>query len=134
MQVVRDCKRPRFSGQPNPHGPKKHVIQPGRNGWRRSPRSALSNRKRALALKHRLALKPSEYFQRQCWLSIECDEEPAKYAVDKFGGGNIVFSTDYPHGDSKYPESVNSFFKLPLPEDAQRKIMWDNCAALYDIH
>ena len=81
-----------------------------------------------------LELRPSEYFRRQCWLSIECDEEPAKYAVDTFGGGNIVFSTDYPHGDSKYPESVNSFFRLPLPEDAQRKIMWDNCAALYDIH
>ncbi len=25
-----------------------------------------------------------------------------------------------PHGGSKYPESVNSFFKLPLSEDAQR--------------
>ncbi len=80
-----------------------------------------------------LALKPSEYFRRQCFLSIECDEEPAKYAVDTFGGGNIVFSSDYPHADSKYPESVGRFFDLPLSEDAQRKIMWDNCAELYDI-
>ena len=36
-----------------------------------------------------LKLKPSEYFRRQCFLSIECDETPAKYAVDTFGGGNI---------------------------------------------
>ena len=81
-----------------------------------------------------LKLKPSEYFKRQCYLSIECDEEPARHTVDALGDGNIVFSTDYPHADSKYPESVNRFFDLPLSESAQRNIMWDNCARLYDIH
>ena len=80
-----------------------------------------------------LSLQPSEYFKRQCYLSIECDEEPARYAVDALGEGNIVFSTDYPHADSKYPDSVDRFFDLPLSESAQRSIMWDNCARLYDI-
>ncbi len=80
-----------------------------------------------------LTMKPSEYFKRQCYLSIECDEEPAHYAMDALGEDNVVFSTDYPHADSKYPESVDRFLKLPLSESAQRKILWDNCARLYDI-
>jgi len=42
-----------------------------------------------------------------------------------------VFSTDYPHGDSKYPEAVNHFLKLPIADEHKRKILWDNCAAYY---
>lgn len=80
-----------------------------------------------------LSLRPSEYFKRQCWLSVECDEEPARHTVDALGDGNIVFSTDYPHGDSKYPESVDKFLTLPLSEQAKRNILWDNCARLYDL-
>ena len=78
-------------------------------------------------------MRPSEYFKRQCWLSVECDEEPARHTVDALGDGNIVFSTDYPHGDSKYPESVDNFLTLPLSEQAKRNILWDNCARLYDL-
>ena len=45
----------------------------------------------------------------------------------------MVFSTDYPHGDSKYPEAVENFLKLPLPDDQKRKILWDNCARFYGV-
>ncbi|HEX9273431.1 MAG TPA: amidohydrolase family protein, partial [Candidatus Binatia bacterium] len=41
------------------------------------------------------------------------------------------FSTDYPHGDSKYPHAVESFLELKLPDDDKRKILWDNCARFY---
>jgi predicted TIM-barrel fold metal-dependent hydrolase len=80
-----------------------------------------------------LRMKPSDYFKRQCFLSIECDEEPARYAVDALGEDYFVFSTDYPHADSKYPESADRFLELPLSESAQRRIMWDNCARLYGL-
>ena len=80
-----------------------------------------------------LPLRPSEYFKRQCFLSIECDEEPAGLAIAAMGDENIVFSTDYPHADSKYPESCNRFFDLPIDDGAQRKILWDNCARLYAV-
>ena len=76
---------------------------------------------------------PSEYFRSNCYVSCEADEETVKYYVDWFGDDNIVFSTDYPHGDSKYPHSVTAFMKLPLTEESQRKILWDNWAALYNI-
>ncbi len=80
-----------------------------------------------------LSLQPSEYFKRQCWLSVECDEEPARYTVDALDNVNIVFSTDYLHGDSKYPKSVDNFLTLPLSDHAERNVLWDACARLYDI-
>ena len=58
---------------------------------------------------------------------------PAKLAIDWIGNDNIVFSTDYPHGDSKYPDAVTSFLELGIPDDAKRKILWDNCASLYNL-
>ena len=36
-----------------------------------------------------------------------------------FGDDNLVFSTDYPHGDSKYPHAVEAFDKLPMPDGDQ---------------
>src|SRR5215470_2436299 len=46
-----------------------------------------------------MKLEPLEYFQRQCWGSIECDEVVAKNLPDFGLEDNIVFSTDYPHLD-----------------------------------
>lgn len=80
-----------------------------------------------------LAMAPTEYFKRQCWVSVEPDEEPAKYAIDWVGGDRMVFSTDYPHGDSKYPEAVSSFIDLAIPDEEKKKILWDNCASLYNL-
>jgi predicted TIM-barrel fold metal-dependent hydrolase len=78
-----------------------------------------------------LTLLPSEYFKRQCVASVEPDEVTVKYVIDHMGSNTIVFSTDYPHGDSKYPEAVDHFLQLPIANDAKRKILWDNCAAYY---
>ncbi|PYN01778.1 MAG: BarH protein, partial [Candidatus Rokuibacteriota bacterium] len=75
--------------------------------------------------------RPSEYFVRQGFVSIECDEEPARHAVDGRTGACFVFSTDYPHYDTKYPEATAHFLKLPLAEEHKRRILWDNCARLY---
>ena len=80
-----------------------------------------------------LAMTPTEYFMRQCWISVEPDEEPAKYAIDWMGNDKMVFSTDYPHGDSKYPDAVSSFIQLAIPDEDKRKILWDNCANLYKL-
>ncbi len=80
-----------------------------------------------------LTMPPTEYFKRQCWVSVEPDETPARHVIEDFGADNIVFSTDYPHGDSKYPEAVNAFMELPFSDEAKRKILWDNCARLYAV-
>jgi len=80
-----------------------------------------------------LTMAPSEYFKRQCYVSMEPDEAPARHMIDDFGNDRIVFSTDYPHGDSKYPEAVNSFLTMPLSDEDKRKILWDNCARFYSL-
>ena len=80
-----------------------------------------------------LKMAPSEYFKRQCFVSAECDEVPVKYVIDAIGDDRIVFSTDFPHGDSKFPRAVASFLELPISEESKRKILWDNCAAYYGL-
>ncbi len=76
-------------------------------------------------------MAPSEYFKRQCVVSVEPDEVTIAYVIEYTGGKNIVFSTDYPHGDSKYPKAVDHFLNLPISEANKKNILWDNCATYY---
>jgi predicted TIM-barrel fold metal-dependent hydrolase len=78
-----------------------------------------------------LKMEPVEYFKRQCYASIECEEDTAKF-MPEFGlDDTVVFSTDYPHFDVKYPHAVERFLELPFSEETKRKYLWDNCARLY---
>jgi len=81
-----------------------------------------------------LKVAPSEYWKRQCFASAEADEEPVKYVIDYMGNGGLVFSTDFPHPDSKFPASVERFLKLDITDDDKEMILWDNCAAYYGIN
>lgn len=80
-----------------------------------------------------LKIKPSEYFQRQGYAAVECDEEFVSHVVEAIGDERLVTTSDYPHGDAKYPESIDRFFKLPLSEASKKKILWDNPARLYGL-
>lgn len=76
---------------------------------------------------------PLEYFRRQCYASIECDEQVAAGLFHAGFEHNIVFSTDYPHSDAKYPQSVDAFLELPFRDADKRRVLWDNCATLYGL-
>jgi predicted TIM-barrel fold metal-dependent hydrolase len=80
-----------------------------------------------------LRRRPSEYLRSNCFLAVEADEATVDHYVRWFGDDNLVFSTDYPHADSKYPESVPAFLELPLAEGSRRKILWDNWRRLYGV-
>jgi len=80
-----------------------------------------------------LRRKPSEYFRTNCFLAVEADETPVRHYVEWFGDDNLVFSTDYPHADSKYPRAVETLLGLPVSETSKRKILWDNWKRLYQI-
>ena len=80
-----------------------------------------------------LKMAPSEYFKRQCYVSVEPDETPVRHMIEDFGADQLVFSTDYPHGDSRYPNAVSRFLELPLEREAKQKILWDNCAKFYAV-
>ena len=84
-------------------------------------------------VKHRLPLRPSEYFLRQCFVSIEADESVSCPVIDRIEN-NVVFSTDYPHPDSAFPNSVKTFLELPMPEDTKRHVLWDNPMRMYAMN
>ena len=81
-----------------------------------------------------MKLKPSEMFKRQCYVSIEADEAPATIIEDWDLTQNVVFSTDYPHNDSKFPHAIEGFLSMPLSDKARKAILWDNCARLYGLN
>ncbi len=80
-----------------------------------------------------LTKAPSEYFKDHCIASVEPDETPARYTIDALGSDQLVYSTDYPHGDSRYPRATESFLELPFSDEDKRKILWDNCARFYHV-
>ena len=81
-----------------------------------------------------VTMMPSEYFRRQCVVSVEPDETPVVHMIADFGSDQLVYSTDYPHGDSRYPRATESFLELPISDEDKRKILWDNCARFYSVH
>ena len=79
-----------------------------------------------------LTLKPSDYFYRQGYVSLDADETTGIAAIKACGADYFVFSTDYPHNDAKYPYATQIFLdSFPIEEESKRKILWDNCARLY---
>ena len=82
----------------------------------------------------KLEAKPSEYFMRQCFISVDVDEHLVEDTVNRLGDDCIVISTDYPHPDCAYPHAVDKFLAMEgLSQAAKRKILWDNCARLYGL-
>ena len=85
---------------------------------------------REFALKARLPELPSTYFKRQCFVSIEADEESACPVLERIAD-NVVFSTDFPHSDCAWPNASRAFLELPISDEQKRRILWDNCERMY---
>ena len=76
------------------------------------------------------ARKVSEYVNEgRYFQAIELHEGPAmtKYVMDTVRADMLMFSTDYPHGESRFPEAVETFLGWDLLSDVdKRKLLWDN--------
>jgi predicted TIM-barrel fold metal-dependent hydrolase len=79
----------------------------------------------------RLPIKPSDYFRRQCWISCEPDEPYVGRVLDWIGEDRLLFASDYPHPDHKWPETVETMLAMAIPDAVKRKVLWDNPAAFY---
>jgi predicted TIM-barrel fold metal-dependent hydrolase len=44
-----------------------------------------------------------------------------------------MYASDYPHGDSKWPETVSRIRSAGLSAEAQERILGANAARLYNI-
>lgn len=81
-----------------------------------------------------LSRKPSDYFLRQCFISVDVDEYLVADFIRRLGDDSLVFSTDYPHADSNFPNATSTFLTMDgVSKSSKRKIMWDNCARLYGL-
>ncbi len=80
-----------------------------------------------------LSMKPSDYFLRQCFISVDVDEYLVTDVMKRLGDDHLVFSTDYPHADCKFPQATDTFLAMEgISATSKRKILWDNCARLYN--
>jgi predicted TIM-barrel fold metal-dependent hydrolase len=81
-----------------------------------------------------LSLKPIEYLQRQVSFSY-IDEPEAVEARDIVGVDRLMFSTDYPHSASTWPNSqaVVERHMVRVSDEDRRKILHDNVLHIFGI-
>jgi len=81
-----------------------------------------------------LQLRPSEYFQRQCFVTCDVGERMLPAVVDLVGDGVVMFATDYPHPDSTFPGVVAALRdRTDLPADAKEKILGGNARRCFGL-
>jgi predicted TIM-barrel fold metal-dependent hydrolase len=75
---------------------------------------------------------PLDYFKTNCWVTTECDEHLVYHTIEELGDNRILFETDFPHPDSKYPKAVEIFLsQTRISDEAKQKILWDNAVDFY---
>jgi uncharacterized protein len=83
---------------------------------------------------YKLAMKPPEYFKRQCYAVVDCTEDIARYTIDYGLADRLLISTDYPHHDSPFPNGLDIFLSHTGISDADKRlILWDNAARLFGV-
>ncbi len=84
---------------------------------------------------HKLEMRPSEVFERQIFVTYE-NEKIGVELIPRIGVGNVMWASDYPHGDSTWPHSRKALAESDLArhgEEVLRRVACENCAALYGI-
>jgi len=81
-----------------------------------------------------LAMKPSDYWRRQCRATFQFDRIGAKL-IDDIGVETLMWGSDYPHPDGVWPESSKYIAEQfgHLPEDVTRKITCENAGRFYGL-
>ena len=81
-----------------------------------------------------LTLKPSEYFDRNFWVTFE-DDEAGVLTRHLIGIGNMLWGNDYPHHDSIWPDSIPILDRIMegVPDDEREQMVWGNVVDLYNI-
>ena len=73
-------------------------------------------------------VKSGRYFQ-----SIEIPEGEAltNSVIDLLGEDILMYASDYPHGESWFPKSVETVLGWTMSDERKRKLFWDNAVRLY---
>ena len=81
-----------------------------------------------------LTMKPSEYFDRNFWVTFEDDTEGIA-TRHEIGVSNLLWGNDYPHHDSIWPNSrpILDDILAGVPGDEREAMVWGNVMDLYEI-
>jgi predicted TIM-barrel fold metal-dependent hydrolase len=82
---------------------------------------------------HKIEMLPSEIFARQVFTTYE-DEQLGVELIPRIGAGNVMWASDYPHGDSTWPHSRKALAESSLAKhgpEVLRKVTCENAARVY---
>jgi predicted TIM-barrel fold metal-dependent hydrolase len=79
------------------------------------------------------SISPSDTLRRNFWFTI-IDDPSTICTRHAIGVENLLFESDYPHGDGTWPDTQQVMVNMlgDLPTDEIRAISHQNAARLYD--
>jgi uncharacterized protein len=83
-----------------------------------------------------LTIRPSELFQRNCWISFEPVEGSLHVLADYVGPHKIMWATDYPHPDGFFPGAPDMVRKqlVGLSAETQHQVMAGGAMGFYGLN
>jgi predicted TIM-barrel fold metal-dependent hydrolase len=78
---------------------------------------------------------PVEYIATgNCYFAAEPDEKLVPAVIETVGDGQVLYSSDYPHTDSKFPYSVKCVKeRTDISERSREKILGENALRFYGL-
>ena len=131
LRAAHRLRRPRAP----PGAPRRVPRVLGRLGARSGWSASTSRPSPSAASAPTCALRPSEYFARQCAISFEVDEQTLPALAPFVGAGRIVWGSDYPHHDATFPGAVDALRHTlaPCPTATQAKVLGLNARRIYRL-
>jgi predicted TIM-barrel fold metal-dependent hydrolase len=80
-----------------------------------------------------VTVRPSELFQRNCWISFEPVEKSLAVLADYIGPNKILWATDYPHPDGYFPGAPAMIEAMGLPEETRRAVLAQGAMEFYGL-
>jgi uncharacterized protein len=80
-----------------------------------------------------LKTRPSDYMTNgRFFYAFELEESTLPYVIDRMGADKLLYSSDYPHWDTSWPETVKKFrSRNDVSEAYKRQIAWANPQQFY---
>jgi predicted TIM-barrel fold metal-dependent hydrolase len=81
-----------------------------------------------------MKLNPSEYFDRQIYATF-FNDPPSRMMLGQWGTNNVMWSNDYPHPNSTWPNSRDVIKRDlgHLSADVKKRVLSQNALELYKI-
>jgi predicted TIM-barrel fold metal-dependent hydrolase len=87
------------------------------------------------ALEAKLTMKPSEYFDRNCYMGASTMKRREIALRYEIGVGNIMWGNDFPHPEGSWPHTIDWLRQAfaDVPVDETRQMLGTTAAAVYNF-